>query len=89
MSFDAEKDSELLKALSNPIRLKIVAGLIEHDGCNVSKMVDKLGISQSNASQHLAILRRGGILKATRNGTKTCFSIVDKRVIDIIKALKK
>ena len=89
MTFDAEKDSELLKAISNPTRLKIVAGLMEHDGCNVSKMVDKLKISQSNASQHLAILRRSGILKATRNGMKTCFSIKDKRVIDIIKALKK
>lgn len=89
MTFDAEKDSELLKAISNPIRLKIVAGLMEHDGCNVSKMVDKLGISQSNVSQHLSILRRGGVLKATRKGTMTCFSIVDKRIIDIIKALKK
>lgn len=89
MTFDAEKDSEILKALSNPIRLKIVAGLMEHDGCNVSKMVDKLEISQSNVSQHLAILRRIGILKATRKGTTTCFSIEDKRVIDIIKALKK
>lgn len=89
MAFDAEKDSELLKTISNPIRLKIVAGLMENDGCNVSKMVDKLGISQSNVSQHLAILRRGGVLKATRKGTMTCFSVVDKRVIDIIKALKK
>lgn len=89
MTFDAEKDSELLKAISNPIRLKIVAGLMEHDGCNVSKMVDKLGISQSNVSQHLSILRRGGVLKATRKGTMTCFSIVDNRIIDIIKALKK
>ncbi|MEA5000280.1 MAG: metalloregulator ArsR/SmtB family transcription factor [Endomicrobiaceae bacterium] len=89
MSFNAEKDSELLKALGHPIRLKIVAGLMEHDGCNVSKMVDNLGISQSNASQHLAILKRSGILKATRNGTKTCFSISDKRVANIIQALKK
>ncbi|MGE4385279.1 MAG: ArsR/SmtB family transcription factor [Endomicrobiaceae bacterium] len=88
MGFDAEKDSELLKAMSNPIRLKIVAGLIEHDGCNVSKMVDNLGITQSNASQHLAILRRSGILKATRKGATTCFSISDKRVLGIIKALK-
>lgn len=89
MGFDAEKDSELLKAMSNPIRLKIVAGLIEHDGCNVSKMVDNLGITQSNASQHLAILRRSGILKATRKGATTCFSISDRRVLEIIKALKK
>jgi DNA-binding transcriptional ArsR family regulator len=89
MSFDPEKDSELLKALCNPIRLKMIAGLMQQDGCNVSKIVTKLGISQSNASQHLAILRRAGILTARRKGTMTCFSVTDKRAISIVKALQQ
>ncbi|MGA2091667.1 MAG: metalloregulator ArsR/SmtB family transcription factor [Endomicrobiales bacterium] len=88
MGFDPEKDSELLKALSNPLRLKIVSGLLHHDGCNVSKIMAKLGISQSNASQHLSILRRAGILTAHRKGTMTCFSVTDKRAVRILQALK-
>lgn len=89
MNFDPDKDSELLKALSNPIRLKMVANLIIKDGCNVSIMVNKLGISQSNASQHLSILRKAGILSVRKKGTITCFSVSNKRVVNIIKALQQ
>ena len=50
------KEAELLKALAHPVRLCIAKGLM--DGrCNVNKMKDCLGVSQSNVSQHLSKLK--------------------------------
>ena len=46
-SIDFEKDSEILKALGNPVRLKITAGLINREECNVNKIVDELQLPQS------------------------------------------
>jgi ArsR family transcriptional regulator len=88
MTIEFEKDSRVLKALGHPIRLKIVAGLLESDGCNVNKMVAQLGIPQSTVSQHLATLRHAGILVHQKEGVKTCYRVGDKRIVALVKALK-
>jgi ArsR family transcriptional regulator len=88
MAIDFEKDSEVLKALGHPIRLKIVAGLLESDGCNVNKMVAQLGIPQSTVSQHLATLRHAKVLVHKKEGTKSCYRVADKRIAGLVKALK-
>ena len=83
-----EKDSEILKALGHPVRLKIVMGLMENDGCNVNKIVAQLGIPQSTVSQHLATLRRSGVLVPQKQGVKTCYHVADKRIENLIKVLR-
>ena len=88
MAIDFEKDSEILKALGHPVRLKIVAGLIESDGCNVTKMVAQLGIPQSTVSQHLATLRHAKVLVCQKDGTKICYHLADRRITGLVKALK-
>jgi len=88
MGIDLEKDSETLKALGHPIRLKIVVGLLGSDGCNVNKIVSRLKIPQSTVSQHLAKLRHAHILVPIKEGVNTCYCIKDKRVSCLIAALK-
>ncbi len=88
MGIDLEKDSEALKALGHPIRLKIVIGLLESDGCNVNKIVSKLKIPQSTVSQHLAKLRHAHILVPSKQGVKIRYCIKDKRIAGLIAALK-
>lgn len=88
MTIDFAKDSRVLKALGHPVRLQIVAGLLETDGCNVNRMVEKLGIPQSTVSQHLATLRHAGILVPERKGVESCYRVADKRIVALVKALK-
>ncbi len=88
MPLDYEKESELLKALGHPIRLKIVGGLLSHE-CNVNKMVKVLGIPQSTVSQHLGILKSRGIVQIRKEGTKTCYRVKDARIGELLKILKK
>ncbi len=81
-----ERLSEVLKALSHPARLHIVAGLLK-DECNVSQIQRSLGLPQSTISQHLRVLKNGGIIKGRREGTKMCYRVVEERVRKIIRAV--
>ncbi len=83
---DYEKQSEVLKILGHPIRLKIVEGLMNNE-CNVNKIVDVLNIPQSTASQHLGKLKRAGVLVSRKEGVRTCYNVADKKVREIVKIL--
>jgi ArsR family transcriptional regulator len=83
-----EKVSEVLKAMAHPVRLQILEGLIENE-CNVNKIQQKLGLPQSTISQHLKTLKNAGIIKGRREKTKICYSILNKRVVEIIYLIKK
>ena len=86
---DFEKDSEILKALGHPIRLRMLCGLLLNNDCNVNKIVEEMQLPQSTISQHLGILRNKGIIKPVKDGVRTCYQVIDKRVIDVIKLLKE
>jgi len=86
---DYAKQSNLLKALAHPVRLKIVEGLLSKDECNVDRMVRALKLPQSTVSQHLGILRSCGIVHIRKEGVKACYRILDERVKDLIGVLKR
>jgi ArsR family transcriptional regulator len=80
--------AELFKALAHPIRLKIVCGLMTKDECNVSLMVEKLGVPQPTVSQHLNILKNAGIITGDKKGTQICYKITDEKTKKIISSLE-
>jgi ArsR family transcriptional regulator len=84
---DLKEKSELIKGLAHPIRLCIVKGLMEEEGCNVSKMQSCIDIPQSTLSQHLAKLRNLGILEGQRNGVEVNYYVVSEDVKKIIEVL--
>jgi len=79
-----EQMSIMLKALAHPARLQIVAGLLKNE-CNVSQIQQSLELPQSTISQHLRILKSGGIIKGRREGTKVCYKVVNKWVEEIME----
>ncbi len=83
---DFDRDSGLLKALAHPVRLKMAEGLLCNE-CNVNKIVDKLGLPQSTISQHLGILKSRGIVKARKEGLKTCYKVANPKVVEIVRIL--
>lgn len=84
---DYEKNSQIFKALSHPIRLQMVDVLLD-DECCVTDVVNALGISQSTSSQHLSILKNSGIVYPEKHGTKTCYKVNNGLVKEIISILK-
>ena len=86
---DYQKDSEVLKALGHPLRLRIIDGLISQGECNVKLIVEELKMPQATVSQHLGILKNTKIIESRKEGVKTCYRVVDQRVCDIIRILKE
>jgi len=88
MEFDITRqfneESEVLKVLGHPIRLKIVAGLCTHE-CNVKHIWECLGLPQATVSQHLALLKNKGIIQGKREGVEVHYSVIHplaKKIID-------
>ena len=74
MQAAAEEASELLKALANRHRLLIICQLIDAER-SVGQLVEFLGIRDSTVSQHLALLRKDGLVTARRDGQTIWYSI--------------
>ena len=82
-----EHAADVFRALGHPVRVKMIYNLCTSDGCNVNKMVDNLGISQSSVSQHLGILKNCGVVNSVSDGAKRCYRIIDMRVKEIVTLL--
>jgi DNA-binding transcriptional ArsR family regulator len=89
MKFNKDKayiaESEILKVLGHPVRLKIVAGLCSQE-CNVKHIWECLGLPQATVSQHLALLKNKGIISGKRDGVEVHYSVVHplaKQIIEI------
>jgi len=92
MKYKYRNESDLLKALAHPVRLKIIELLLiglDIEGCSVNSIQKKIGIPQSTVSQHLQILRNKGIIDGSKKGLEVCYKVIDKRVIKILQILKK
>jgi len=83
-----DTESEIFKALSHPIRIKILMGLKHHNNCNVSLMAEKLQIPQSSVSQHLAMMKSRGIIYPKKDKVKTCYQIVNPLVLKILELIE-
>jgi ArsR family transcriptional regulator, virulence genes transcriptional regulator len=78
---------EVLKSLANKKRLELVQLLNGHE-LTVNQMVAMLGISQSNVSQHLSVLRRLKLVKVRKVGLNAYYSLTDDRITTVITALR-
>ncbi|PHS72739.1 MAG: transcriptional regulator [Cycloclasticus sp.] len=81
------KAANLLKVLSHPIRLKIICQL-GHEEKTVQQLIDSVGTSQSNVSQHLAIMRDKRVLSCRKNATQVLYSVSQKASIELVQLLK-
>jgi DNA-binding transcriptional ArsR family regulator len=81
-----EEAAEILKALAHPTRLKMVTGLMK-DECSVAEIQKALRLPQSTISQHLRVLRERGIIRARKDGTRRCYSVIDGRAKSIVRAV--
>ena len=77
---------ELLKALADETRFKIVGYLLEGEKC-VCNIFPYVKRTQSTVSIHLGNLEDAGILESRREGKKIFYKIKDKRVCAVFKAL--
>lgn len=78
--------AHLLKSLSNKYRLGILCALYHGEKC-VSELGDVVQISQSALSQHLAKLRRDGLVETRRDAQKIYYSVKNNSIQSILSTL--
>ena len=85
---EIERAARCLKAMSHPLRLKILC-VLGTESINVQDIVEQVGTSQSNISQHLSILREKGILGSKKEANRVFYYIDDERMLKLIKMMRE
>ncbi len=85
---DIELAARSLKAMSHPLRLKILC-ILGGEEVSVQDIVELVGTSQSNISQHLAILRDKGILATRKDANRVYYRVGDARTLRLIGMMRE
>ena len=87
-SENIEQAALAMQAMSHPMRIKILC-LLSSGELIVQEIVDAVGTTQSNISQHLRILKACGIINGRRDGTKMYYAIGDTRILKMISLTRE
>jgi DNA-binding transcriptional ArsR family regulator len=74
-----ELRANLFKALGHPTRVKILEILRQGEIC-VCELVPKLGLGQSSVSQHLAVLRKQGLVTFDKDGLRVNYRLASPEI---------
>ena len=89
---DIDIASRALKAMAHTLRLKIlcILGTTKGDSHEISvqDLVERVGTSQSNISQHLSILRDKHILVSRKDANKVYYRIGEESILHLIEAMQ-
>ena len=87
-SENIKEASAAMQAMAHPLRLKILC-LVGNQELSVLEIVEAVGTSQSNISQHLAVLRDHGILVARKDANRVFYRIEDPRILKMISLTRE
>jgi ArsR family transcriptional regulator len=75
--------AEVLKALAQPTRLKILECLREGERC-ICEIIPAINGEQSNISRHLSVMQRGHLITTRKDGVKVMVKVRDPRIFEIL-----
>jgi DNA-binding transcriptional ArsR family regulator len=84
----SEIKAELFKALGHSGRVRILEVLRDGDR-TVAELIPLVGLESSHLSQQLAVLRRAGVVSATRSGLSVTYSIADPAIVEVLAAARR
>ncbi|OGA20649.1 MAG: transcriptional regulator [Betaproteobacteria bacterium RIFCSPLOWO2_02_FULL_67_19] len=83
-----EQAARALKAMAHPLRLRILC-VIGTAEVSVQDIVEAVGTSQSNVSQHLGILRDKQVLLARKDANRVYYRVGDERTLQLISMMRE
>ncbi|TDD61505.1 ArsR family transcriptional regulator [Kribbella antibiotica] len=83
-----ERKAEFFKTLSHPARIRVLELLSERDH-SVAEMLPDVGIEASNLSQHLAVLRRAGLVTTRKSGATVIYSPASPHVGQLLAVARQ
>lgn len=88
LPFDTGSANQVLTAIANENRLKVLCLLLETER-SVTELCNAVGLAQSPLSQHLAKLRKLGLVGTRRDGQMVYYHLKSQAVRDLLATLKK
>jgi DNA-binding transcriptional ArsR family regulator len=80
--------ADFFQALAHPTRIAIVEQLRDGE-LSAGALIDRLGIEQANASQHLAVLRSKNILINRKTGNQVFYAVRDPLIVDVLDIMRR
>ena len=84
---DPTMTANALKAMAHPLRWKILCTLGNSE-MSVGEIVEKIGTSQSNVSQHLDQLRNKNIVRSRRDANRIYYCVSNDRLLELISTMR-
>lgn len=83
-----ERKANLFKGLAHPYRIRILEILSSEPRVPVSVMIQETGLESSHLSQHLAVLRKYGLVTSERNANTVSYSLTHPQVADLLRTAR-
>jgi DNA-binding transcriptional ArsR family regulator len=80
--------AEFFQALGHPTRIALIEQLRGGE-LSAGTLMDRIGVEQSNVSQHLAVLRNKHILLARKVGNQVFYSVRDPLIIEVLDVMRR
>lgn len=80
--------AEFFQALAHPTRIAIVE-LLRDGELSAGALIERLGVEQANASQHLAVLRAKHLLVNRKAGNQVFYSVRDPLIIEVLDVMRR
>jgi DNA-binding transcriptional ArsR family regulator len=80
--------AEFFKTLGHPARIRILELLSEREQA-VGEMLPEVGIEATNLSQHLAVLRRAGLVTARKEGSTVYYTLTSPQVAELLAVARE
>ncbi|MFF5212497.1 ArsR/SmtB family transcription factor [Streptosporangium sp. NPDC000396] len=80
--------AEFFRTLGHPVRIQVLE-LLQAGPCSVRDMLAAIEVESSNMSQQLAVLRRAGIVTATREGATVVYALSSGDVAELLRAARR
>ena len=84
----SEVKADLFKALAHPGRVRVLEVLREGEH-TVAELIPLVGLESSHLSQQLGVLRRAGVVTASRSGSSVRYSIADPAIVELLDVARR
>lgn len=83
-----EIKANLFKGLAHPLRIRVLEILAGDDEVPVTRMLDETGLEASHLSQHLAVLRRYGLVVSERRASVVFYRLAYPQVAELLRVAR-
>src|SRR5512133_1417775 len=83
-----ELQADVCKIFANATRLEIIS-LLKDREISANELLEKIGLSKANLSQHMAVLKAKGVVLTRREGVTVCYRIANPKIIQACNLMRE